>query len=213
VKVGIAGQDDPARLRSIRRRVGSKVELRVDANEAWHPADAAERIRALESAGIACVEQPVPHESVAALAEVRRQVNVPIMLDESLCSMIDAERAVGGGLCDRFNLRLSKCGGYIPTLRLAQFARRHGLSYQLGCQVGETAVLSAAGRQFAVSVAGLTGVEGSFDRHLVREPLSREDLTFHRGGWALARPGPGLGVTLDPGAVGRVAVRKEALLG
>jgi L-Ala-D/L-Glu epimerase / N-acetyl-D-glutamate racemase len=213
VKVGMDGQDDPARLSAVRRRVGSKIELRVDANEAWHPADAAERIRALEPAGIACVEQPVPHEAVAALAEVRRQVRVPIMLDESLCGMIDAERAAAGGWCDRFNLRLSKCGGFLPTLRLAQFARRRGLTYQLGCQVGETAVLSAAGRQFAASVGGLTAIEGSFDRHLVREPLSRDDLTFRRGGWAPARPGPGLGVTLDPAAVGRVTVRKEALLG
>jgi muconate cycloisomerase len=213
VKVGIEGQDDPARLRAIRRRVGSKVELRVDANEAWHPADAAERIRALAPAGIECVEQPVPHEAVAALADVRRHVHVPIMLDESLCGMIDAERAAAGGWCDRFNLRLSKCGGFLPTLRLAQFARRHGLTCQLGCQVGETAVLSAAGRQFATSVGGLIAVEGSFDRHLVREPLSRDDLTFGRGGWAPARPGSGLGVTLDPAAVGRVTVRKEALLG
>jgi muconate cycloisomerase len=213
VKVGIAGQDDPARLRAVRKRVGSKVELRVDANEAWHPADAAERIRALEPADVACVEQPVPHESVAALADVRQQVDVPIMLDESLCSLADAERAAAGGLCDRFNLRLSKCGGFLPALRLAQFARRHGLSDQLGCQVGETAVLSAAGRHFAASVADLAAVEGSFDRHLVREPLSRADLTFRRGGWAPALRGPGLGVAIDAAAVERVAVGKEALLG
>src|SRR5438045_7768492 len=105
---------------------------------------------------------------------------VPIMLDESLCCDVDAERAVRGGWCDLFNLRLSKCGGFIPTLRLAQLARRHGLNCQLGCQVGETAVLSAAGRHFAASVAGLRYLEGSYDRHLVREALGTSDLTF---GW------------------------------
>jgi L-Ala-D/L-Glu epimerase len=213
VKVGLAGQDDVARLRAVRKRVGNKVELRVDANEAWHPADAAERIRALEPSGIACVEQPVPHESVAALAQLRKQVHVPVMLDESLCGLADAERAAAGGLCDRFNLRLSKCGGFLPTLRLARFARRYGLDCQLGCQVGETAILSAAGRHFAAGVADLTAVEGSFDRHLVRERLSRADLTFGRGGLAPALPGPGLGVAIDPAAVARVSVGKEALLG
>jgi muconate cycloisomerase len=213
VKVGITGQDDPARLWAIRRRIGRNVELRVDANEAWAADEAAERIRALEPAGVACVEQPVPHSDVETLAGVRKQVNVPIMLDESLCSMIDAERATAGGWCDRFNLRLSKCGGLLPTLRLAQFARERGLTYQLGCQIGETAVLSAAGRAFAASVEDLMAVEGSFDRHLVREPLAREDITFRRGGWAPALAGPGLGVTLDPAAVARVTVAKEALLG
>jgi muconate cycloisomerase len=110
-------------------------------------------------------------------------------------------------------LRLSKCGGFLPTLRLAAFARRNGLSYQLGCQVGETAILSAAGRHFAASVADLTAVEGSFDRHLVRERLSREDITFGRGGSAPALAGPGLGIRIDSAAVERVTVAKEALLG
>ena len=155
----------------------------------------------------------MPHESVAALAQLRKQVNVPVMLDESLCGMADAERAAAGGLCDRFNLRLSKCGGFLPTLRLAQFAHRHGVGCQLGCQVGETAILSAAGRHFAAGVADLTAVEGSFDRHLVREPLSRAGLTFGRGGLAPALSGPGLGVAIDPAAVARVTVGKEALLG
>jgi L-alanine-DL-glutamate epimerase-like enolase superfamily enzyme len=213
IKVGIPGQDDPARLRAVRRRVGRGVQVRVDANEAWPAAEAANRIRALEPFGIAAVEQPVPHADVAALAGVRKQVTTPIMLDESLCSMADAERAATGGWCDRFNLRLSKCGGFIPTLRLAAFARVHGLDYQLGCQVGESAILSAAGRHFAASVTDLAAVEGSFDRHLVRESLAREDFTFCRGGWAPALPGPGLGVTIDPAAVERVTVAKEALLG
>jgi muconate cycloisomerase len=212
VKVGIAEQDDPARLRAIRRRMGTAVELRVDANEAWAAEEAADRIRALEPFGIASVEQPVPHSDVATLSGIRRQVSTPIMLDESLCSMIDAERAVAGGWCDRFNLRLSKCGGLIPTLRLAQFASRHDIRCQLGCQVGETAILSAAGRHFATSVAGLTAVEGSFDRHLVRTPLSREDITFRRRGWAPALNGPGLGIAIDSDAVERAAVAKEALL-
>ncbi len=149
VKVGITGQDDVERLRSIRKRVGPDMDLRVDANEAWPAAEAAQRIQSLEPFGIRSVEQPSPHEELTLLAEVRRQVRTPLMLDESLCGMVDAKRAVAVGACDLFNLRLSKCGGFIPTLRLAQFAKTTGLSCQLGCQVGETSVLSAAGRHFA----------------------------------------------------------------
>jgi muconate cycloisomerase len=213
VKVGIAGQDDVRRLKSIRRWVGGTMDLRVDANEAWSSADVVAHIRALEPFRISAVEQPVPHADVDVLADVRRQVAVPIMLDESLCSRIDAERAAEHGTCDLFNVRLSKCGGFIPSLRLVQFARRQGLGCQLGCQVGETAVLSAAGRHFAASVGGLRYLEGSYDGHLVREALATRDMTFGWGGWAPALPGPGLGVTLEPQALERVTVRKEALLG
>lgn len=213
VKVGIAGYDDVKRLRVIRSRVGSRMEIRIDANEAWSATEATQRIRELEPFRLIAVEQPVPHGDVAALAEVRRQVHTPIMLDESLCSRFDAERAIEQKTCDLFNLRLSKCGGFIPSLRLAQLARQHGLGCQLGCQVGETAILSAAGRHFAQTVPYLVAVEGSYDRHLVREALGTEDFTFRWGGKAPALHRPGLGVTIDPRALERVTVRKERLLG
>jgi muconate cycloisomerase len=212
VKVGLAGHDDVARLRSIRRRVGVGMDVRIDANEAWPASEAAEHILALEPSGIRSVEQPSPHADLAGMADVRKHIHTPLMLDESLCGKTDAERALALGACDLFNLRLSKCGGFIPSLRLAQFARTHGLGCQLGCQVGETAILSAAGRHFAASVGGLRWLEGSYDRHLVREALGTRDLTFGWGGKAAALPGPGLGVTLDPRALERVTVRKETLL-
>ncbi len=213
IKVGIEGQDDVQRLRSIRRRVGARMDLRVDANEAWGPADVRARILELKPFNITCVEQPLPHAEVGALAEVRREVGVPIMLDESLCGMVDARLALATGTCDLFNLRLSKCGGFIPSLRLAQFARQQGAGYQLGCQVGETALLSAAGRHFASSVRDIRYVEGSYDRHLVKESLGTGDITFGWGGWAPALVDPGLGVTIDPAALERTGVRKEALVG
>jgi muconate cycloisomerase len=134
---------------------------------------------------------------------------VPVMLDESLCTQSDAQRAIDHGTCDLFNIRLSKCGGFLPSLRIAALAARAGLGYQLGCQVGETGILSAAGRQFATSVAGIRHLEGSFDRLLVAERLTTEDLTFGWGGWAPALREPGLGVTIDRAAVDRVTIARE----
>lgn len=213
VKVGIEGQNDIDRLSAIRSRMGRKVDLRIDANEAWTPETVAQRIAELTPFGISSVEQPVPHAKVRCLATVRKEVQVPIMLDESLCSMVDAERALEGQYCDLFNLRLSKCGGFIPALRLAQFGQEKGLGCQLGCQVGETAILSAAGRHFASSVRGLRYLEGSYDRHLVKEALGTKDLTFGWGGWAPALTGPGLGVQIDLAALERIRLRQEVLLG
>jgi L-Ala-D/L-Glu epimerase len=213
VKVGMQGQDDVYRLRTIRKLVGRKIDVRVDANEAWKPHEVCQRIEELKPFRISAVEQPVAHAEAGVLADVRRQTGVPIMLDESLCGMHDAEQAVKGGTCDLFNVRLSKCGGFIPSLRLVRFAKEHGLGCQLGCQVGETALLSAAGRHFAASVGGLRYLEGSYDRHLVREALGTRDITFRWGGWAPALDGGGLGIELDPAALQRVTRRQEILLG
>jgi len=213
IKVGISGQDDPGRLKTLRNIMGPNRQIRVDANEAWNLTEAVGRLEALKPLGIAWVEQPLPVESDHDLRALREAIGVRVMLDESLCGMNDARARVAGGEVDLFNLRLSKCGGFIPSLRLMAFARASGLGCQLGCQVGETGILSAGGRHFAQAVAGLEAVEGSFDRFLVRERLTVEDLTFGLGGKAQPIVKAGLGVTVDPAAVERVAVREVALDG
>lgn len=209
VKVGVAGVDDVALLSKVRRILGPSVDLRLDANEAWSCGTLEARLAPLRAYGVSSLEQPVPHGESDGLAALRGKIGVSIMLDESLCSLRDAERATERGTCDLFNLRLSKCGGFLRTLRLAAAAHRAGLGYQLGCQVGETGILSAAGRQLATSIGGIRFLEGSYDRHLVRERLTVEDLTFGFGGKARRLEGLGLGVTVDEAAVRRVTRAME----
>ncbi len=209
MKVGVAGTDDRAAVRRVRRAVGGACDLRVDANEAWTCRELESHVAPLVPLGITSLEQPVAHAEVDGLAPIRPRLGVPVMLDESLCSESDAQRAIERGTCDLFNIRLSKCGGFLPSLRIAALAAKTGLGYQLGCQVGETGILSAAGRHFATSVAGIRHREGSFDRLLVAERLTTEDLTFGFGGWAPALPGPGLGITIDRPALDRVTVARE----
>ena len=69
-----------------------------------------------------------------------------------------------------------------------------------------------ARRGFGSSVAGLRYVEGSYDRFLVLERLAKEDITFSWGGLAPALIGPGLGVTVVPGSLKRVTIRKERVV-
>lgn len=208
VKTGVEGVDDRAMFRRLRFLLGRSFELRLDANEAWACANLDAKLAPLLPFGLTSVEQPVPHEQVDGLSQLRGRVGVPLMLDESLCSLVDARRAIERGTCDLFNIRLSKCGGILNSLRLAALAHQAGLGYQLGCQVGETGILSAAGRHFATSVSGIRHLEGSFDRFLVRERLTVEDITFGYGGLAPALTGAGLGVTVDEAAVARVTQRE-----
>ena len=208
VKVGVDGVDDAEMLSLVRRAVGQRVDLRLDANEAWRCEEVVEKMAGLVGYGVSSLEQPVPHADVAGLAAVRQELDVAIMLDESLCSAGDARRAIEARTCDLFNIRLSKWGGFLNSLEIAAMAHQSGLGYQLGCQVGETGILSAAGRHFAASVGGIRFLEGSFDRYLVRERLTVEDLTFGIGGYAPALSGPGLGVNIDRTSLERVQVSR-----
>ncbi len=207
VKVGADGISDVDLLRRVRRIVGRKVDLRLDANEAWHCQEVASKIARLMMFGPTSLEQPVPHSEVAGLKQVRSQISVPIMLDESLCCLEDAQRAIAGGWCDFFNIRLSKCGGISHSLAIAALARKHGIGYQLGCQVGETGILSAAGRHFACNVPAIRYLEGSFDRFLVRDTLTEQDLTFDYGGKGKRLNGPGLSIDVNECRVRKLAVR------
>ena len=212
VKVGVADVNDADLLRRIRGILPvNRVDFRIDANEAWTCSNLEGHLAPLLPFGITSLEQPVPHNEVSGLSKLRGRIGVPLMLDESLCGLTDAHRAIESGTCDLFNIRLSKCGGLIPSLRLAAIAHQAGLGYQLGCQVGETGILSAAGRHFASSVANIRYLEGSYDRHLVRERLTVQDLTFGRRGQAPALTAPGLGVDVDEAALKRVTVREQQI--
>lgn len=209
VKVGKPGDDDQARLRTIRRWIGPGVDLRIDANEAWQPDELRDKLDPLTRYGIRCVEQPVPHGEVDALAELRPLLSVPVMLDESLTSLQDAQAAIANRTCDLFNIRLSKCGGFLASLRLAAVARDAGLGYQLGCHPGESGILSAAGRHWACSVANVRYLEGSYDRHVLAQLITNEDFTFGFGGRAPALTGPGLGATIQPEALQQMTVVRQ----
>jgi muconate cycloisomerase len=107
-----------------------------------------------------------------------------------------------------FNIRLSKCGGFVASLRLAALAHSAGLGYQLGCHPGESGILSAAGRHWACSVAGVRYLEGSYDRYLFRQLLTNEDPTFGYAGRARAITRPGLGVTIHDSVLQNVTLSR-----
>ena len=65
---------------------------------------------------------------------------------------------------------------------------------QIGCQVGETAILSAAGRHVAAFLEDLEFLEGSFGNLLLAEDVSRDGVNFGYGGRAPILRGTGLGI-------------------
>jgi muconate cycloisomerase len=221
LKVGPDADADEANLAEVHRQLRrglrrvrgpTRRTLRVDANGAWTLAEAVERSRALARFRVIALEQPLAKGDEAALAELRARAPVPIMLDESLVTRRGAEALVAAGCVDSFNIRISKNGGLVASLDLAAFAARAGLDFQLGCMVGETGVLTAAGRIFLELMGKrVRFAEGSYGRLLLRGDVTRQRLTFGYGGFVRAMAGPGLGVDVSPRRVAEVAKRALAL--
>jgi len=160
LKVGFSAEEDARRAARLRERFGAAVDLRVDANAAWDRAQADATLEALAPFALSSVEEPLRDRDLAGCAALRRR-GVRVMLDESLCTIADAERAIAASAADLFNLRLSKCGGIFGTLRLVERAERAGIAWQLGCMVGESGILSSLGRGFVARVRGAAYLEST----------------------------------------------------
>lgn len=188
-----------------------QVTLRVDANAGWSLADATDALPLLEACGVRALEQPFPDVHDADLPYLAEQTSCDVIVDESLLTAEDADRLIAGGGVRVLNIRLAKNGGLFPALRLARKALVAGLDVQLGCLVGETSILSAAGLAFLEVCPKVRFVEGAFGRFLLKGDVTRRPVRFGYGGRVRGRRGPGLGVDVDEAALGRlVADRPRA---
>lgn len=206
LKVKVGTPDDEARLAAVRDAVGDGVRLRVDANGVWTADEALARLERLRRFGLDAVEQPVAAADLAGLRCVRQESGLAVVADESLVRLADAEALVAQEACDVFNVRVSKCGGISGALRIAAVALANGLPVQVGAQVGETALLSAAGRHLAAHLPNVCAVEGSFGRLLLADDVAPDEVAFGYGGKAPLLDGAGLGVAVDDAALERLAV-------
>lgn len=119
------------------------------------------------------------------------------MADESLVTVADSRRLIAAGACRWFNLRVAKCGGVTNVLRIARLATAAGIRLQIGCQVGETAILSAMGRHLAAHLGQVEFVEGSYGSLLLAEDIAEPEVRFGAGGRAPLIRGPGIGVHVN----------------
>ena len=210
-KVKVGDERDLERVAAVREVLGPDVALRVDANGVWDLETAVARIQALTDLGIDCCEEPLGRARRSELAVLVHEIDVPVLLDESLVTLEDADEFAPLGGAVWFDLRVSKCGGLAPCLALARVARAAGVGLVVGCQVGETSLLAAAGRHLAAHLSDHLRLEGSFGTLLLSTDVARETVAFGPGGAAPALGGPGLGVDVLDAELARHAAFREEL--
>ena len=208
VKVGIEPEEDIARVKAVRAAIGPAVRLGVDANGGWSPRVAIRTIRRLvDECGIYFAEQPVPPLDVQWMADVRHNVPVPVMADESCYTLQDAMALARAGAADILSVYVGKGGGIGPARKIAAVAEAAGLTCTVGSNL-ELGVASAAMAHLATATTGVGAEEYPCD---ILGPLAyEEDLLVEplevRDGAVRAPDRPGLGVELDEGRLARYRV-------
>lgn len=210
VKVGFEPDADLARVKAVRDAVGTHVKLGVDANGGWPtPRIAIEAIHRLgDQCDIYFAEQPVPAGDHDAMAEVRRNVAVPIIADESVYTLADAKMLARAEAADVFSIYVGKAGGIGPARDIAAFAQSVGLKCTIGSNL-ELGVGSAAMIHLALSTPGIDA--DAFPCDIIGPLFYEEDVLAEplaiSGGSASAHDRPGLGVELDDEKVEKYRVR------
>jgi L-alanine-DL-glutamate epimerase-like enolase superfamily enzyme len=184
LKVKLGGGSDIETLEAVREVYSGPI--RVDANGAWEPERARALIPELVRLGVELIEQPFGAYEHAQLRWLQEASELPIVADESALDERDLDRLVG--VVRGVNVKLTKCGGLVPALRMIRRARELGFLVMLGCE-SETSVGIAA----AAALGSLVDwVDLDSNLLLVEEPF--QGLALSEDCRWLLPAVPGLGV-------------------
>lgn len=139
LKLKLGGGGDVERLTAV-RAAAPRARLIVDANEAWDPAQTEQLLAAAAELGVELVEQPLPVENDAVLAEITR--HVPVCADESVHARLSLD-----GIESRYdavNIKLDKSGGLSEALVMCEQARARGLKTMVGSMVATSLAMAPA---------------------------------------------------------------------
>ncbi|HET7764705.1 MAG TPA: enolase C-terminal domain-like protein [Burkholderiales bacterium] len=118
---------DLAAVRAVRKRLPDRIELMVDYNQALSFAEALERGRALESEGVAWIEEPIRHDDFRSCSELARELATPIQIGENFSLPEQMSEALLAKACDFVMPDLERIGGVTGWQRAAALAAERRL--------------------------------------------------------------------------------------
>jgi L-alanine-DL-glutamate epimerase-like enolase superfamily enzyme len=138
-KVKLGTPDDMNIIRALRKNTDAV--LRVDANAGWSLQEALDLIPALHECGVEFIEQPLAKDNLEDMRVLYEKSPIPLIADESCVFEEDVEKCQG--LFHGINIKLTKCSGLTPALRMIETARKLGMKVMAG-SMNESSIGSAA---------------------------------------------------------------------
>jgi L-alanine-DL-glutamate epimerase-like enolase superfamily enzyme len=207
VKLGEGKDADVARIRAIRKSIGTELPLRIDANQGWPTAAAAIAVlQALESYNIQHCEEPIPRHRFMELSTVSASTSIPIMADESCGDHHDAERLIHLQACALFNIKLGKSGGFYKAVQIVERAAAADMHLQIGGFMESRLGMTAAAH-LALTNDHIQHCDFDTPLLFTEDPVLG-GLVYKPGGLLEVPDEPGLGAVIDE----RYLSRAERLL-
>ncbi|MCX6052587.1 MAG: dipeptide epimerase [Campylobacterales bacterium] len=109
-----------------------KAQLIIDANQAWHVEDSLRFIDSLKDVKIELIEQPVMAQDLEGLKIITEYSTIPILADEAVFTLEDAQKVVATKSANMLNIKLMKCGGVTKAIEILHFCRENHVKCMLG---------------------------------------------------------------------------------
>lgn len=205
VKVGDAWAADIERVKIALEAAGPGASVVVDANGGWSLQSALLAVKQLDELPIH-LEQPC--RTLADCAELRKHTSLPMILDESICSLADLALAKSLGMAG-VNIKPQRVGGLTAARLIRDGAQALGMNIECDDTWGGT-IVTAEVAQLAASTSPQNFLVAAFFSDWTEPAVSTAPTITSGGGTGYALTGPGLGVTVDVALLGEPVFTVEA---
>ncbi|WP_273567413.1 dipeptide epimerase [Maribacter halichondriae] len=138
-KIKLGTDDDVNIVKELRKHTDAI--FRIDANCAWTAQETIINAPQLKDLGVEFLEQPLKADDWEGMEKVMHHSVLPVISDESCIVENDVEKC--GLHYSGINIKLTKCGGLTPALRMIQKGKEMGLKIMVGCMTESTVGISA----------------------------------------------------------------------
>jgi L-alanine-DL-glutamate epimerase-like enolase superfamily enzyme len=209
-------QQDAIHFRLIREAVGEGIVIGMDPNTGWTVPETLQALQALREHRVDYLEQPVKRHELAGMAAIRRAATgVTLMADESCQSIQDAHAIIAAEAADVLCIKLYKHGGITPARKIAAIAEAANIKINCGGLAVLSQLEAAAGAHFYASRPAehvMPAGEFIFGLGVIgQDPLVPQSDFVVKDGHVAPPSGPGLGITIDEGALEAHTLLKETV--
>jgi O-succinylbenzoate synthase len=185
------------------------IRLVGDANSAYTLADAS-LFREMDRFQLMMFEQPLAYDDIFDHAELQKQIQTPICLDESIRSAEDAQHALDLGSCRIVNLKLGRVGGHSEAKRVEAVCRERSVPVWCGGMLE-----SGIGRAHNIAMSTLAGFtlpgDVSASARYWTDDIIEPAVTITTKGTIIVPDSPGLGFAVDQERIESLTVRRATI--
>lgn len=138
-KIKLGTNEDLRIITELRKNTDSI--FRVDANCAWSAEQTILLAPQLKALNVEFIEQPLPAGDSEGMKKVFKESALPVLADESC--IVEKDVVACHGLFHGVNIKLTKCGGLTPALRMIEEAKQLGMKTMVGCMTESSVGISA----------------------------------------------------------------------